>query len=412
MGGSAAAMTIFARTHAASEETFEYEAVRRDGTVEHGRLNAASSDAAGRTLEERGLFPLDLKERTGVQKQRRVMKASELAFGLRMLADFLDSGLSLPRALGALTEVGTPSWKILLPVVRAGVRRGERLSVAISAGLYDVPPVVTAMLEAGEAGSGLAAAIRGSAELMDEAVALRVALRSALAYPVLLLTAGATSLIVLVGVVIPRFAAILSDYGQSLPSSTRLMLRVASIARAGLVPFAVGIALVLAAGRFWMRTKDGSRRWHGALLALPLIGETRHSSAMARSCAAMSALLQNGVSVTQAITLGARATGDAALSRRLLDARRAVIRGERLSEAVRTSRAVTTTALRLIRAAEEHGQLADMLSYASKLERERALKRTQSAVRLLEPALIMAFGGVVALVAAALLQAVYSVRPN
>jgi general secretion pathway protein F len=392
--------------------TFEYSAVRLDGSIEHGTVSAITRDHARENLDERGLFPVVVRQQSGAPSGRRPMRLTELAFGLRMLADFLDSGLPLTRALAALSELGSPSWKTLLPVVGASVRRGERLSVAISSGMYEVSPVVIAMLEAGEGGSGLAAAIRKASELIEETVALRAALRAALAYPLLLLVAGTMSLAVLVGVVIPRFAAILSDYGQSLPMSTRLMLTVAALARHGLLPVALTIAATIAAWRLTLRTDAGRHSWHSILLTVPLLGETRRATAMTRCCTAMSALLQNGVAVTQAMTLGARATGDAELSHRILQARQAVIRGEGLSRAMEESRAVTSTVLRLIRAAEEHGRLPEMLSYASKLERERAINRTQSAIRLLEPTLIMVFGGLVALVAAALLQAVYSVRPS
>jgi general secretion pathway protein F len=67
--------------------------------------------------------------------------------------------------------------------------------------------------------------------------------------------------------------------------------------------------------------------------------------------------------------------------------------------------------VRLVYAGEESGRLSGMLAHASKLESERATEAVKSAVRLLEPGLILAFGGIVAFVAAALLQAVYSVRP-
>ena len=68
--------------------------------------------------------------------------------------------------------------------------------------------------------------------------------------------------------------------------------------------------------------------------------------------------------------------------------------------------------VRLVRAGEESGRLAEMLARAAALESDRARRLLTSMVRLLEPALILVFGGIVAFVAAALLQAVYSVRPT
>jgi type II secretory pathway component PulF len=100
------------------------------------------------------------------------------------------------------------------------------------------------------------------------------------------------------------------------------------------------------------------------------------------------------------------------LAARLVEVRSAVVRGERLSDALRVHDATTTTVVRLVRAGEESGRMASLLSHGSRIEREFAMQRTRSIVRLLEPSLILLFGGMVALVAAAMLQAMYSIRPG
>jgi general secretion pathway protein F len=96
----------------------------------------------------------------------------------------------------------------------------------------------------------------------------------------------------------------------------------------------------------------------------------------------------------------------------VLAAREAVVAGGGIARALEAEGALTPTAVRLLRTGEETGQLAPMLNHASRIEGDRAEQRVRSAVRLLEPALIIGFGAVVALVAGSLLQAVYSVRPT
>jgi general secretion pathway protein F len=83
-----------------------------------------------------------------------------------------------------------------------------------------------------------------------------------------------------------------------------------------------------------------------------------------------------------------------------------------LSRAFEETGAATETTVRLIRAGEESGRLAPMLGHAARIERERAERLDQSGVRMLEPLLLLLFASVVALIAAALLQAIYSVRPT
>lgn len=275
-----------------------------------------------------------------------------------------------------------------------------------------VPPVVIGMIRAGEAGSGLAAAVRRAATLMEEAAATRRAIRAALVYPIVLAAAGTASVAVLVSVVLPRFAAILGDIGQTLPASTRLVLFASHVVRAGSLPAALSALIIWATWRAWVQTSTGAERWHAWLLKLPFVGGVRRSASTARACAALGALLESGVPLSIALTHGARASGDAAISARILAARAAIIAGARPSAALGDTSAITGIATRLVRAGEETGSLAAMFAHAAKLEAERATERVRAAVRLLEPGLILVFGAMVALVAAALLQAIYSVRPT
>jgi type II secretory pathway component PulF len=145
---------------------------------------------------------------------------------------------------------------------------------------------------------------------------------------------------------------------------------------------------------------------------VPIVGDLRLGAAGARLCASLSALLASGVPISTAIRNAASATGDEEIIARLGRARSAVEQGSRLSDALGRHAVTSVFVQRLARAGEESGQLASMLAHAGQLERDRVLRRVRSAVRLLEPSMIVAFGGVVALVAAALLQALYSVRPG
>jgi len=126
----------------------------------------------------------------------------------------------------------------------------------------------------------------------------------------------------------------------------------------------------------------------------------------------LSALLESGVSIATALTLSARATGDAQIAARLLVARDKIVSGDALSHALQESRAATLTAVRLVRAGEESGRVTSMLTHAARIEQQRADRIVRTAVRMLEPILLLIFASMVALVAAALLQAIYSVRPT
>lgn len=391
---------------------FAYRAARADGVMEAGELAAASRDAAVLALTNRGLWPVDVRVRRTRIGKRTGLRSGDLALGLRVLATLLDSGLPIGKSLAAMPELAPLAWTSALPELERGVREGASLAAVLEQSVLAVPPVVIGMIRAGEAGSGLAPAVRRAAALMEETTATRKAIRAALVYPTVLAAAGSASVAVLVGVVLPRFAAILGDLGQTLPASTRVVLGASNVARAGSLPAAMAALIIWVSWRSWVSTPAGAERWHEWLLCLPFVGAVRRSTSTARACAALAALLESGVPLSIALSHGARASGDAAISARILAARAAVIAGARPSTALGAQSAITGIAARLVRAGEETGGLAAMFAHAAKLEGERATERVRAAVRLLEPGLILAFGALVALVAAALLQAIYSVRPT
>jgi general secretion pathway protein F len=392
---------------------FSYQAAHQDGRIERGRLSAASRDAAVGQLAARGLHPIRIEIDAGAGVRRRPsLPMAELALTLRLLADLVEAGLPIGRALHALETLAPPGFAAVLPHIRRSVREGRSLAQALGDSTIALPAEVLGIIQAGERGSGLAAAIRQAAGLCEETAAVGAAIRGALTYPLLLASAGVVSVGLLVGIVLPRFATILGDLGQALPPTTRLVLDAAALARASAGPALLAGAVGLVLWRTWTGTPGGRRSWHALLLATPLVGETRAAAASARICATLGALLQSGVPVAPALRSAAHATGDVELTARLLAARTEVAQGARLSAALAAHAAATPVVQRLVRAGEESGRLPSMLMHAAKLERERAARRVRGAVRLLEPALIIAFGGVIALVAAALLQALYSVRPG
>jgi len=391
---------------------FAYRAARADGAFEHGVLAAESRDAALRALTAQGLWAVDLTAARSGNDLRTRLSPADLALGLRVLSTLLESGLPVSKALAAMPELAPDAWQPALPGLARSVREGASLGAALERSGLAIPAVVLGIVRAGEAGSGLARAVRRAADLMDESAANRAAVRAALIYPCILAVAGSVSVGILVGVVLPRFGAILADLGQSLPPTTRFVLQASAVARVAALPAGIATLIILVAWRAWISTADGAVRWANILLGAPVIGRIRRSAGTARVCAALSALLESGVALSSALTHAARAAGDAAIQHRVLAARTSVIAGARPSAAFLTEDALTPIASRLVRAGEETGALVPMLAHAARLENERATDRVRSAVRLLEPTLILAFGGLVALVAAALLQAIYSVRPT
>lgn len=389
---------------------FAYRAARPDGAIEKGVVAAETMQRARRSLATQGLWPVEVNETRTIARRR--LSSEHLALGIRVLATLLDSGLTVGRALAVMPELVPTPWHSALRQMKLAVQEGSSLASAMASCDLAIPPVAVAMLGAGEEAGSLSAGAKRVAEMCEHVAATRSAIRASLAYPAMLALAGTASVGLLVTVVLPRFATIVGDLGQSLPPTTRAVLGIAAILRVALLPgFVIGCVGFVAL-RAWCATPAGAVRWHAILLGTPFVGRVRRSAATSRACETMAALLAGGVPIAGAFTHAANASGDAAIAARLLLARDAVIAGERPSDAIQYYDALTTVAAQLLRVGEEAGTLAAMISHAARVEGERARAQVVNAVKLLEPALILCFAGIVAFVAAALLQAIYSVRPS
>lgn len=407
-------MSAATESAASGRIRFEYRALRTSGALELGVVDAASADEVRTLLAARGLFTVDVARPQSPLGSEARIPPEHLAAGLRLLGSLLGAGLPIDRALQTFIQIAPTGWRTpLLDALRTRVREGERLSDALHAVVHDLPPFVRGLVAAGDANGALAEGISRAAEELEAANAARAALRAALAYPTLLAVAGVVSVGVLVGIVLPRFALLLAELGETLPWSTRLLLDLSGVARAAALPGSILITLVLLGWHRWLAADPGARiRWANGLLRLPVYGRIRSMSAGARVTATLGALLATRVPLTAAIDQAASASGDDAIRARLADARERVLTGESLSRALDLSRAVPTSAIQVLRAGEATGEVASMLIYAARLDRERVQSQLRALVRLVEPVMILLFGGLVALVAASLLQAVYAVRPS
>ncbi len=389
---------------------FRFRAARLDGEQVAGVLEAATDAAAARDLSGRGLFALELRAEAPSAASRRALPAAELASAFAGLASLLEAGMPLDRALAAAEEGAGASLAEALAGARRRVREGSTLSAALETE-GGMRPLVLGILRAGEAHGRLAQAAGRVAAELEREVEMRAQVRAALTYPLFLSVVGGLSVTIIVTVVVPRFAALLGDLGQALPPSTRLLLAVSRGLAAHGVGWLLVLATVVAGIARAVRTDTGTVTMHRWLLGVPLIGRIRMGLATARVCRALAGLLSTGVPLLPALEHARRASGDRALAARLAKAQQAVSEGDRLAAALARYEALSPGALRLARFGEETGRLAELLEKAARIEEVTAHRSLRTLVALLEPALIVTFALVVAFVAAALLQAVYSVRP-
>lgn len=392
---------------------FRYRAAQADGRVVSGLIAASGPGEVDALLHDRGLHPLTLERAPVSLLFKPRVNRQDLAIVFRNIATLVHASLPLERAVSASARLArNAELRNGLGETRRLLTEGHRLSDALAQNEGLIPPVIVGILSAGERVSRLGASLEQAASQLEHEAELSGRVRQALAYPIILLVAGSASLVIIATVVVPRFAVILADLGQALPPATRALIASATFLRAYglwlLLLVAGGTAVLLA----WFGTPEGRGALHHHLLKLPVLGSMRHGFASARACRALGASLSAGVPILAALESAADAAGDVEVAARLSRAARRVGEGATLTSAVELEQALTPTAQQVLAVGDSSGQLGPMALRGGDLAAAEAEGAMKVAVSLLEPALVVGFGGLVAFTAAALLQAVYSLRPG
>ena len=412
-----------------SSGRWRYRAASADGSAVRGEIDAASERDAVDTLRRRDLWVVELEPIAGASQrvtQHRDTSGSsfgrvaslladrvgnsdaDLAVVIRAIATLLGAGVPLHRALAyAAQESAGPAQRSAFATVRDAVERGDSLSVAVAR--HDVfPRVFAPLLAAGEGSGTLDASMLLLAEYLERRAALRSRLRSALIYPSILGVASIGGVAVILLMVVPRFAALISDSGGTLPVSTRVLIGVSVALTKGWWIALLLVVVLTVMLQQWMRNPAARRRLDESRLSWPLIGRLERLQAAAGYTGTLAIGLRAGVSLLTSMSLARAVVSNQHMSAALAEAERRVHGGARVSESLTGLLPPLTE--RLLDAGETSGDLAGMAARAADASDAELQRTVTQAVVLIEPVMILGFGGLVGFVALALLQAIYGLN--
>jgi general secretion pathway protein F len=391
---------------------FAYRAVDVDGRRSRGRLSAATASAVTRELEQRGLLALDVEEAAetssggggGFGRRRGVLEFT------RSVAALLPAGMPVARALAAGATTAPASIRPSLEAVRLRVERGDGLATSLAEYPRLFSPLYVGMVRAGELSGTLDGAFERLSRHLEREHELRSKLVSMSIYPVLLAIVGIIAILILVLFVLPRFADLLLSSGAALPRTTAIVLTVAMAARESWRWLLV-IPPVLLLALTWLRvTPLGQRVSAQVLVRLPIVGAWRRQALGASFARMAGELLAGGAPLLAALS-DARDCMTDPVARKETDRIRTRVReGSPLHAAISERPIFPAVLPQLVGLGEEAGRLADFLLKAADLMERRTEQAVERMVALAEPLMIVVFGGMVALVALALLQAIYGVN--
>lgn len=396
--------------------TFDYVAADASGRTVSGVLTAGDEAGIRHLLEQRRLMPLEIVPARGAAQRAELalrpgrLNAKALALTTRQLATLV-SVAPIEEALRTIAlQADSPRVRGILNAVHAGVMEGRRLSEAMARQGSAFPPLYCAMVSAGETSGALAPILERLADGLERDEQVRGKVITALVYPIVLAVVALGVIGALMTFVVPKVVDQFDSMHQTLPLLTRLVIGLSDLMRDWGWLLAVVLVLGGLAAAAALRDPRTRLKADTLLLKLPLIGRlTRdlHGAKMARTLATMIAA---GLPVLEGLTITARTVSNRALRQATETMADAVREGGGLSAAMRRADVFPSILVYMTASGESSGRLEPMLERAADyLDREFATF-TAVMLSLLEPAIIVVMGGVVALIVLSILLPILQIN--
>ncbi len=399
---------------------FEYKAATNSGDVVQGEMEAVSQDAVIRRLQAEGHIPIRAEEITRTAsgetpsaftlQRRRPGRADVNVFTIE-LATLLQAGLPLDKALEMLITIAEKSpFREVLERLLAQVRGGASLSAALESHGRLFSRFYRNMVKAGEASGALDVALARLAEFMERSRELHDSVLSALLYPVVLVVVGILSMVVILGMVIPKISQMFAEAGQQLPWFTQLV-----VAAGDFVENYWWLMALAAVGLYvFMRhqyAQTASRlRWDGRLLRLPLVGALIARLEAARFTRTLGTLLGNGVPLLDAIAIAKEVVANQVIAEGIRRVTEQLRQGEGLARPLTEARVFPPLAGHLMQVGEESGNLEAMLMQLAQIYEREVQSALRRLMAVLEPALVLGLAVVIAAIILSVVMAILSIN--
>ncbi|MBX4197417.1 type II secretion system F family protein [Candidatus Saccharibacteria bacterium] len=419
---------------------FEYRAINKKGQEISGVITASSREAAVTDLRNQENRPLSIKEAKskGARKAfgKSKVKLKDLVIFTRELSTMISAGVPLPRALETLqNQMEDKYFQSVIAGVNHDVESGSPLAEAMAKYPDTFNDIYVNMVKAGEAGGILDDILKRLATQVEKDASMRKKIRSAMAYPVVILTVTIIAFFGIMLFILPKIGKIFTDLGgpnAKLPSYTRALLSISgflthsSIVHAvpivNKIPiikslpnviFLIGLAVVgLIYFRRYIRTENGRYRWHGFLLRLPVIGNIITKVAIARFSRTFSSLMSSGVSVLDALEVTGKAVGNKVIQKELMKVAEEVKNGQPLGKQLLQAKFFPPIVGQMMTVGEETGKIDQVLVKVADFYEEEVDTIIDGLASIIEPAMIVVLGSIVGIIAASVMGPIASLSKN
>jgi type IV pilus assembly protein PilC len=379
---------------------YTYKGTNRAGAAVSGEMTASSKADLQNLLKRQQITPSKMSEKGrefNVPTFGGGVDSKELAIFTRQFSVMIDAGLPLVQCLEILAgQQENKTFQKVLTNTREMVEGGSTLSAAMKASPKVFDPLYANMVEAGETGGILDTILQRLSAYIEKNVKLQRAVKSAMVYPVGVLTVAGSVIILLLWKVVPIFATLFAGLGVELPLPTRIVIALSNFIGSyfGLL-ILVAIVGAVVGLKTWYGTPQGKLALDSIILKLPVIGILMRKIAVARFTRTLGTLISSGVPILEGLDITARTAGNAVVERALLRVRKSLEEGKSLTEPLKESEVFPGMVTQMIGVGEQTGAMDAMLQKIADFYEEEVDAAVKDLLTALEPIMIVFLGVVV-----------------
>jgi type II secretory pathway component PulF len=400
---------------------FSYTAIDAQGKTVTGQVTVPSKREAYEHLESGKLNPIEIKSAGGTSGDSRreaagrrpsdkpKLSRTQLIYFTEELADLLDAGLQLQKALAIIQDrQDSEQVREVSRLLREELREGERVSVALESVSPSFDDLYCNLVAAGEASGSLTSILRRLAENMTILHELRARVIQAMIYPAFMITACIALMFVFSLVLMPRLTGMLAKTGQKLPFVTEMLVKFSHVMAAYWWVALLTVIVVFIAFRCTVARPAGRIWWDRVKLKIPLIGPVMLTRFLASFCQALGNLVTNGVPLLSGLRLMTRATSNRFYRGLLEQVVYDVSGGMGLSSALRKAEHFPTLLADMIAVGEQTGKLGTSLQKSAARYDKELDRRISRLTSLISPIIIVFMAGIVTVVAYSIVTGIFT----
>jgi type IV pilus assembly protein PilC len=379
---------------------FTYRGTNRAGATVSGELAATSKTDLINNLKRQQINVTKMSEKGkefNLPTFGGGVDSKELAVFTRQFSVMIDAGLPLVQCLEILAgQQENKVFQKVLTGTRAAVEGGSTLSAAMRQYEKVFDALYVNLVEAGETGGILDTILQRLSSYIEKNVKLKRAVKSALVYPVAVLSVAAGVIILLLWKVVPIFATLFLGLGVGLPLPTRIVIAMSNFVGSifGFLILVAVIAIIVGL-KVWYGTPVGRMAIDRTLLKLPLIGLLLRKIAVARFTRTLGTLISSGVPILEGLEITARTAGNALIEKSLMQVRKGLEAGRNLSEPLKETNVFPGMVTQMIGVGEQTGAMDAMLQKIADFYEDEVDAAVKDLLAALEPAMIVVLGVVV-----------------